>query len=180
MWSFPKQFGLSFYLTAILGALLAILLVLSPRYKPKRIIATAALLVAIILAAIIGWRDLPLIGLLSGITNPFYLPRPVQRPYVTVIISILTSPIFLFNYSDFQWHSLYPRGFTRKIRPILNHHLSSRTNDSQSDDYYPQLCSMGVHYYCSDFNAFNSRLAFNSLCRWPVIINCVTTRPNQT
>ncbi|WP_459128595.1 hypothetical protein [Latilactobacillus curvatus] len=124
MWPFPKQFGLSFYLTAILGALLAILLVLSPRYKPKRTIATAALLVAIILAAIIGWRDLPLIGLLSGITSifviiPFIYPDQFKDRTLRLSFQFLLAPFFFLITQIFSGIHFIPEDLLVKLGLFL-------------------------------------------------------------
>ncbi|MSD83559.1 hypothetical protein GKC32_04635 [Lactobacillus curvatus] len=124
MWPFPKQFGFSFYLTAIIGALLAILLVLSPQYKPKRIMAASALLLAIILATIISWRDLPLIGLLSVLTSilvlvPFIYPYQFNNRILRLSFQFLLAPFFFLITQIFSGIHFIPENLLIKLGLFL-------------------------------------------------------------
>ncbi|KRM20641.1 hypothetical protein [Latilactobacillus graminis] len=123
-WGFPKHLGLSFYLTALLGGLLTVLLVLSPQYKPKRLIAAVTLLFALILALIISWHELPLIGLLLGITGIFALvpliyPNQFNNQILRLSFQLLLTSFFYLITQIFSTIQFLPENLLVEIGVFL-------------------------------------------------------------
>ena len=121
---FPKHLDLYFMLTALLGALLTIPLVLSTTSKLKRSLAAGGLLIALIISLIVGRHSLIWAGTLLAITSllvlvPFIFPKQFNNHWLRLVCQFLLAPYFFLATLIFNGIHFLPEALLVKIGLFL-------------------------------------------------------------
>lgn len=123
-WPFPKHFNLIFWLIALLGLLLMLLLVVSPISRPKPMVTVSFLALTLLISFGLAIKAEQWIGVLLAVTSllvllPFIFPTQFQNKILKLSFQFLLAPFFFLTAQLFSAIHFLPETLLYKIALCL-------------------------------------------------------------